>query len=123
MDKLFQLSKLGTNVKTEVIAGITTFLTMAYIIIVNPAILSTVGVPFNQVFIATIRLECGRCRSWTDPQPRPTIRMKYQTITCQWCYTAIRVPVQRLKWIGCMCAGINSQNRFSSWVKNRAWWN
>ena len=54
MDKLFQLSKLGTNVKTEVIAGITTFLTMAYIIIVNPAILSTVGVPFNQVFIATI---------------------------------------------------------------------
>ena len=54
MDKLFQLSKLGTNVKTEVIAGITTFLTMAYIIVVNPAILSTVGVPFNQVFIATI---------------------------------------------------------------------
>lgn len=54
MERLFKLSKLGTNVKTEVLAGITTFLTMAYIIFVNPAILSAAGVPFDQVFIATI---------------------------------------------------------------------
>src|SRR4051812_38408623 len=54
MEKLFKLSTLGTNVKTEVMAGFTTFLTMAYIVVVNPAILSAAGVPFDQVFIATI---------------------------------------------------------------------
>lgn len=54
MERFFQLNKLGTNVKTEILAGFTTFLTMAYIIIVNPAILSAAGVPFDQVFIATI---------------------------------------------------------------------
>jgi len=41
-------------VKTEVLAGITTFLTMVYIVIVNPAILSAAGIPFDQVFMATI---------------------------------------------------------------------
>lgn len=54
MERLFKLRELGTNVRTEILAGSTTFLTMMYIIIVNPAILSSVGVPFNQVFIATI---------------------------------------------------------------------
>lgn len=54
MERLFKLSELGTNVKTELLAGVTTFLTMAYIIFVNPAILSAAGVPFDQVFIATI---------------------------------------------------------------------
>lgn len=54
MESLFKLSQLGTNVKTEILAGFTTFLTMAYIVVVNPAILSAAGVPFDQVFIATI---------------------------------------------------------------------
>ncbi len=59
MEKFFQLGKYGTNVKTEVIAGITTFFTMAYIIFVNPAILSNVigngdAVYAQAIFIATI---------------------------------------------------------------------
>lgn len=54
MKNFFNLAALGTNVRTEVLAGITTFLTMSYIIVVNPAILSAAGVPFDQVFIATI---------------------------------------------------------------------
>lgn len=54
MERLFKLRELGTNMRTEILAGSTTFLTMMYIIIVNPAILSSAGVPFNQVFIATI---------------------------------------------------------------------
>ncbi|CAD2074683.1 NCS2 family permease [Phocicoccus pinnipedialis] len=54
MKTFFQLAERGTDVKTEVLAGMTTFLTMAYIVVVNPAILSAAGVPFNQVFIATI---------------------------------------------------------------------
>jgi adenine/guanine/hypoxanthine permease len=54
MERLFKLSELGTNVRTEILAGFTTFLTMAYIVVVNPAVLSAAGVPFDQVFIATI---------------------------------------------------------------------
>ncbi|MEH7402880.1 MULTISPECIES: NCS2 family permease [Bacillaceae] len=51
---MFKLKEANTTVKTEIIAGFTTFLTMAYIIIVNPIILSDAGVPFNQAFTATI---------------------------------------------------------------------
>lgn len=50
----FKLKELGTNFKTEVLAGIATFLTMAYIIVVNPAILSVAGMPFAGVLFATI---------------------------------------------------------------------
>ncbi|UJF27839.1 NCS2 family permease [Planococcus sp. 107-1] len=51
---MFHLKENGTTAKTEVLAGMTTFLTMAYIVIVNPVILSAAGVPFDQVFLATI---------------------------------------------------------------------
>ncbi|MBC1397699.1 NCS2 family permease, partial [Listeria fleischmannii] len=51
---MFQLKANGTDAKTEIISGFTTFLTMVYIIVVNPAILSAAGVPFNTVFMATI---------------------------------------------------------------------
>lgn len=54
MKNFFKLEQLGTNVRTEIVAGLTTFLTMAYIVVVNPAILSAAGVPFDQVFIATV---------------------------------------------------------------------
>ncbi|TKG93400.1 NCS2 family permease [Puteibacter caeruleilacunae] len=52
-EKFFQLSKNGTNVKTEVLAGITTFMTMAYILAVNPGILSATGMDKNALFTAT----------------------------------------------------------------------
>lgn len=54
MDRFFKLTEQGTTVKTEIAAGFTTFLTMSYIIIVNPAILTAAGIPANQVFMATI---------------------------------------------------------------------
>src|SRR5690625_5621027 len=54
MNKFFKLKQNNTDIRTEFIAGITTFLTMVYIIVVNPAILSAAGVPFDQVFMATI---------------------------------------------------------------------
>ncbi|MCG3722764.1 NCS2 family permease [Vibrio cincinnatiensis] len=53
LERLFKLSEYGTNVRTEIIAGITTFLTMAYIIFVNPAILSDAGMDRGAVFVAT----------------------------------------------------------------------
>lgn len=53
LERLFKLSEHGTNVRTEIIAGFTTFLTMCYIIIVNPGILSITGMDFGAVFVAT----------------------------------------------------------------------
>ncbi|OJH44142.1 NCS2 family permease [Paracoccus sp. SM22M-07] len=53
MERFFKLSHKGSTVRTEVIAGITTFLTMAYIIFVNPDILSTTGMDRDAVFVAT----------------------------------------------------------------------
>ena len=53
MEKLFKLSAHKTNVRTEVLAGVTTFLTMAYILIVNPLMLADAGMDFGAVFTAT----------------------------------------------------------------------
>ena len=52
-EQLFKLKESNTSVKTEVIAGISTFLTMSYIIFINPSILSQTGMDANAVFIAT----------------------------------------------------------------------
>ena len=53
LERLFELKELGTNVRREILAGVTTFLTMAYIIFVNPAILGDAGMDFGAVFVAT----------------------------------------------------------------------
>ncbi len=53
MEKLFKLKEHGTSVKVEVLAGLTTFMTMAYILIVNPLILADAGMDFGAVFTAT----------------------------------------------------------------------
>jgi adenine/guanine/hypoxanthine permease len=52
-EKLFQFTKNGTNARTEIIAGVTTFMTMAYILAVNPLILSNAGMDRDAVFTAT----------------------------------------------------------------------
>ncbi|WP_071442655.1 NCS2 family permease [Traorella massiliensis] len=54
MEKFFKLKENGTNVSTEVVAGITTFFAMAYIIAVNPNTLSQAGMEWGAVFLATI---------------------------------------------------------------------
>ena len=53
MEKFFKLKERKTNVRTEIMAGVTTFLTMAYILAVNPGILSEAGMDFSKVFAAT----------------------------------------------------------------------
>ena len=53
MEKFFKLKENGTTVRTEILAGITTFLTMAYILIVNPLTLADAGMDFGAVFTAT----------------------------------------------------------------------
>ncbi len=54
LESWFALEEHNTDIKTEVVAGLTTFMTMAYIIFVNPSILSETGMPFQAVMIATV---------------------------------------------------------------------
>jgi AGZA family xanthine/uracil permease-like MFS transporter len=53
LERYFEFAQLGTNWRTEILAGMTTFLTMAYIVLVNPAILAAAGVPLPAVTAAT----------------------------------------------------------------------
>jgi len=53
MEKLFKLKENNTNIKTEIAAGVTTFMTMAYILAINPSILSDAGINAHAVLIAT----------------------------------------------------------------------
>ena len=53
LEKFFKLKENNTTVKTEILAGITTFMTMAYILAVNPDILSATGMDKNALFTAT----------------------------------------------------------------------
>lgn len=57
-EKFFKLREHGTNVKTEFLAGVTTFMTMAYILAVNPLILSAAGMDSGAVFVATALSAC-----------------------------------------------------------------
>ena len=59
LEKLFKLKENNTNVKTEVIAGVTTFMTMAYILAVNPSILSASGMD-SQALAGTF-CQCHFC--------------------------------------------------------------
>lgn len=54
LEKIFNLKKNNTTILTEIIAGITTFMAMSYIIFINPAILSNTGMDYNSVYVATI---------------------------------------------------------------------
>ena len=53
LERVFKLREHGTDVRTEVLAGLTTFLTMAYIVFINPNILADAGMPKGSVFVAT----------------------------------------------------------------------
>ena len=53
LDKMFGVTDAGSDVNTEVRAGVATFLTMAYILLVNPSMLSATGIPFNDALFAT----------------------------------------------------------------------
>ena len=58
LEKAFKLKANKTDVKTEVIAGITTFMTMAYILAVNPSVLSSTGMDAGALFTATALIAC-----------------------------------------------------------------
>lgn len=61
MEKLFHLKENGTDVRTEIVAGITTFMAMAYILAVNPSILGAAGMDAAGIFVATALASCIGC--------------------------------------------------------------
>src|SRR5262252_9534865 len=61
LDRWFKLSQSGTTIRTEVLAGLTTFMTMSYIIFVQPAVLSTTGMDFQAVLAATCIVSAIGC--------------------------------------------------------------
>jgi AGZA family xanthine/uracil permease-like MFS transporter len=61
LERAFRLSASGTTVRTEVLGGLTTFMTMSYIIFVQPAVLSTTGMDFNAVLAATCIVSAIGC--------------------------------------------------------------
>src|SRR4029077_12418770 len=61
LDRVFRLSASGTTVRTEVLAGLTTFMTMSYIIFVQPAVLSTTGMDFGAVLAAPCIVSATGC--------------------------------------------------------------
>ena len=65
MEKFFKLKENGTTVSTEIMAGITTFFAMAYIIAVNPSLLSSAGMEWGAVFLGHRYADHGTCRQCT----------------------------------------------------------
>ena len=59
LDKIFHLKENHTDVKTEVIAGVTTFMTMAYILAVNPSIMSAAGMDSGAIFACVLLSSSG----------------------------------------------------------------
>ena len=54
VERLFRIRERGSSIQTELVAGLTTFVTMAYIIFVNPSIMADAGIPKEAAFVATI---------------------------------------------------------------------
>ena len=63
LEKIFALKEHGTTIQTEIIAGVTTFLAMAYIVFVNPNILGTTGMDKGAVIVATCLAAAMSCSS------------------------------------------------------------
>lgn len=75
LDKIFHLKENNTNVKTEILAGVTTFMTMAYILAVNPNILAEAGMDHGAVFTATLWQRSSVRYVWQSLQ---TIRLHWR---------------------------------------------
>src|SRR5438876_9470529 len=61
LEKTFRLSESHTTIRTEILAGVTTFMTMSYIIFVQPAVLSTTGMDFQAVLASTCIVSAIGC--------------------------------------------------------------
>lgn len=100
MDRLFKLKENGTTIRTEILAGITTFVTMAYIIVVNPAILSNAGFPIGPTTVATIIVAVFGCLLMAFYANRPIAVAPYmgENAFIAFSLTAITIAGQHITW-------------------------
>lgn len=89
MEKLFRLREHGTDIRTEIIAGVTTFLTMSYIIVVNPAILANAGIPIGPGTVATILAAVAGCLLMAFHANRPFAIAPYMGENAFIAYTVV----------------------------------
>ena len=79
MEKFFKLKEHGTDVRTEVTAGLTTFFAMSYVLFVNPSILSQAGMPTQGVFLATLIFHMHKHQVW-DLTPFSHIQLSFHWV-------------------------------------------
>lgn len=77
LEKLFKLKENHTTVKTEILAGITTFMTMAYILAVNPSVLGATGMDQGAIFTATVSRLSSVPYAWPCSQ---IIRLRWRLV-------------------------------------------
>ncbi len=91
IDEFFRLKELETCIKQETVAGITTFVTMAYIIVVNPKILEVAGIPFGPSMVATILSAFFGCMIMGFYAKRPFAIAPYMGQNAFVAYTVVKV--------------------------------
>ena len=106
LDKFFKISERGSTVSNEVIGGLTTFLAMAYIIAVNPAMMEAAGIPFNAALTATLlRRRRHDGRRWACSRTVPSRSRPGMGINAIVAYHAVRVGLgvrlARRPWAWC----------------------
>ena len=72
LDRIFHLTENGTNVRTEVLAGLTTFVTIAYVLAVNPSVLSATGMDQGALFTATAVVSLVGTCLWLHSRTTPS---------------------------------------------------
>ena len=98
MERFFKFAERGTNLKTELMAGLTTFLTMCYIIFVNPAILSAAGVPFAGAATATAVCAALSCLLMGFVTNRPLALAAGMGFNAALAFTVIGVQQANVPW-------------------------
>lgn len=100
MERFFKLKENGTTVRTEILAGITTFVTMAYIIVVNPAILTNAGYPIGPTTVATIVVAVFGCLLMALYANKPIAVAPYmgENAFIAFSLTAITIAGQHITW-------------------------
>ena len=92
LNALFDFDRHGTTLSREVIGGLTTFTTMSYIVVVNPAILSAAGLPEGPSFVATILVAVAGCYLMAFYANRPFAVAPYMGENAFVAFTVCKMP-------------------------------
>ena len=91
LSRYFNFKELNTSLKTELLAGITTFLTMSYVLVINPKLLSLTGIPFESAFVSTLLISFVGCLFMGLYAKLPFAIASYVGESAFVAYTAVKV--------------------------------